>query len=280
MGPSNTDRQNTPSSSGTTPWPQMGVLVESAAAGFSPQNTIGNLSEDALPQRYVSPTIPGTEITTGDFPSEPSAMETVSSPSDGTSVSRPPLPASDSPYITSQTGLPQQHNLTSNQPQAASQTKKRRGLGLIIFGLVMSFVLAPISMMLYVLIGADLLTLSSQMKPVAVEKEVTVDASGGYFLLAMGPGTADGCELVTNAGEHHLLESIPGAQPAWWANNLPAGTYTLSCDVSGTPNLLGTTNVDPQRISTQANYSALVATTVGVTGLVLVVVGARQRAKR
>lgn len=280
MGPSNTDRQNTSSSSVTTPWPQMGVLADSATTGFTPQSTIGNLSEDALPQRYTSPTIPGTEIVPGDFPADSSPIGLANPAPNAPSTSRPPLPPSDSPYITAHAGLPQQKNPATPHPQTALQTKKRRGLGLIIFGLLASFVLAPISMMLYVFIGADLLSLSSQMKPVAVKEEVTVDTSGGYFLLAMGPGTADGCELVATSGDRHRLESIPGAQPAWWANNLPSGTYTLSCDVTGTPNLLGTTNVDPQHISTQANYSALVATAVGITGLVLVVIGARQRAKR
>lgn len=162
---------------------------------------------------------------------------------------------------------------------AKAASKRRPGRALIVWGLITAFILAPLSMLAYVTVAADLFSLSSRLAPVSSGSVVHVDETGGYFLMAVGSGTADACVLKPATGKALPLEVLPGASPSWWAQNIPTGDYTLECSVNGDPMLVGATNVLPANITRHARVSFLVSTAVGLTGITLTVMGLRRRSR-
>lgn len=246
----NQDSFSDSTSSLETPWPQMGVLSDSAHRRAHSGPSIGVLSSSSE--------------------NEPTADTPHAAPTLNHTIPAHPTQVPSSPYAPPQgTAMP-----------APGRSRTQRRPAWIVLGLIFSFILAPLSMIVYVTVATDLVGLSSRMAPVSVNQHIEVDASGGFFLMALGGGTADGCALTDSAGGVHQLEAIPGTQPAWWANNLTQGSYTLNCDVQGSPMLMATSGVSPESISTHAHYGMLIATAVGLSGMAMFVLGIRRRIPR
>lgn len=160
----------------------------------------------------------------------------------------------------------------SAQVVALQRKKARRSL---IFGLVLSLLVAPIVMVGYVLWAADLPGLAARLEPVTSGASVTVDDSRGYFLIGNGSGALDECIFTSANGTQTRMDLIPSTQPAAWVVVDP-GKYTLSCQVNGDLKLMGASGINPHQVTQSSGSAMLASSVVGFFGFFLALRGARR----
>lgn len=233
----------------STPWPTMGELGN--AAGTTSHRALGTLPGDARHRAADSASRSSAPGTTSAMSGPPSAAQMQGS-----------LAGPD-------------HTLVERE-RAQRDSLRRRGRHYVVWGLVLAFLVSPIVTIGYLFVAADLVGLAGRMAPVASGDTVSVDTSGGYMVMAPGSGGVNGCTLTNPSGQAHQMEPIPGNQPSYWIAHLPAGPYTIDCEVTDQTTLMGATGINPSQMNTDAARGLLAGTVTGFVGITMAVIGARR----
>lgn len=193
------------------------------------------------------------------------------------SSSPAPSPSSSSPFAPP-TGTPQVGSAQTGHAQALRKSGKR----LIIFGLLLSFLIAPIFAIGYVFVSSDLNGLANRMKPVTDGAQVQIDASGGYFVMDIVSDATNECVLQASDGTKRRMEPIPSTQPTFWIADLNEGSYSLSCSPSDSKGIIGATGLNPHEVTRNTHTALMISTIMGFTGIGVAIVGGRRisRARR
>lgn len=193
------------------------------------------------------------------------------------SSSPAPSPSSSSPFAPP-TGTPQVGSAQTGHAQALRKSGKR----FMIFGLLLSFLIAPIFAIGYVFVSSDLNGLANRMKPVSAGAQVQIDASRGYFVMDTVSDATNECTLKASDGTNHRMEPIPSTQPTFWIADLPEGTYSLTCLPAGSTGIIGATGLNPHEVAQNTSRALMLSTIMGFTGIGVAIVGGRRvsRARR
>lgn len=180
-------------------------------------------------------------------------------------------------------GAPADPWVVSDQQRLRAREEQRRsGRRLIIWGLVASFLLAPIFAIGYVIVATDLIGLANRLQSVSSGQTVTVDESGGYFVIDLASAGIASCSLSDGAGKASKMEPIPSSQPALWIADLRPGDYTITCEANANASMMGATGLDPNKAISSSTWGVGISTFIGFTGIALTIAGVRRnsRAKR
>lgn len=282
------------SASATTPWPQYGHVGAHQTPSYgtypgatSPSNAQPYSVSGPQPGAYTAPTSqsgvygtsaqqPGTSAQqSGTASQNPGAYSTQAQhpgatpqyPGDYNAQAQEPrmYPHNSGP-------TPQQPGGYPNQQYPKPPLPGRGGaIALLVVGVVMAFVIAPITLVVGVVLGADIPSFVDSMSRVESGQVVTVDDSGSYFVFSQSQKITE-CFLDDPAGlgTYELKEAGAGT---FYERGIEPGSYMLLCDGPSSAELFGMTGLSPNTLVKASLWGFGLASVVGIIGIVLTIWG-------
>ena len=150
---------------------------------------------------------------------------------------------------------------------------KAPGTILIVLGVLMSFVAAPI--LFFVLMFQGLTGIAENMAAGTVVSNggnVEVGANGSYTV-SLSPDKASSCALINASNQSFEMKQLQGSAEVYYLDGLAQGTYRIQCQ--GLPSDARITGLPAsgEDMVSSTSGAFLWSTVVGVTGIVLLIVG-------
>jgi putative membrane protein len=150
---------------------------------------------------------------------------------------------------------------------------KAPGTILIVLGVLASFVAAPI--LFFVLMFQGITGIAENMAAGAVVSNggnVEVGANGSYTV-SLSPDKASSCALINASNQSFEMKQLQGSAEVYYLDGLAQGTYRIQCQ--GLPSTARITGLPAsgEDMVTSTSGAFLWSTVVGVTGIVLLIVG-------
>ena len=172
------------------------------------------------------------------------------------------------------TVLPAQAPVDPSSVAAVPRARKRGGW-VILLGIVMSVVCAPVLFFAIAFSGTDFSAMQSSLREVSNSQSVTVDSSGGY-VVQITAGSAQTCSLRgADGGEHPMQVTLN----QWTVSGLTPGEYTLSCSPDGVK-MVGMTGFSESAALSKAPDAMTWSSVVGMLGLSVIGLGIYLRRSR
>lgn len=156
-----------------------------------------------------------------------------------------------------------------------SAKKRRRGIGVIVLGIVMSVLIAPATFFGIAMSGADFSAMQASAREVSSGQSVSVDSSGGY-VVQVTSGQATSCLLRGSDGGEHPMQSTLNQ---WTVSGLQAGDYTLVCSPDGLK-MVGMTGFSESVALSKAPDAMTWSSVIGMLGLSVIGLGIYLRRSR
>ena len=151
---------------------------------------------------------------------------------------------------------------------AAVPRARKRGGWVILLGIVMSVVCAPVLFFAIAFSGTDFSAMQSSLREVSNSQSVTVDSSGGY-VVQITAGNAQTCSLRgADGGEHPMQVTLN----QWTVSGLTPGEYTVSCSPDGVK-MVGMTGFSESVALSKAPDAMTWSSVVGMLGLSVIGLG-------
>ena len=147
------------------------------------------------------------------------------------------------------------------------------GTILIVLGVVMSFVAAPI--LFFVLWFQGLTDMKDALingAVIANGSAVEVAGAGSYTIDISGKG-AEACKMTDSANNVYDMSRFQNDRTMYYIDGLPNGTYTVTCDGLEQQARLTGMNMSVSDFTTTIGDAFLWSTVVGVSGVVLLIAG-------
>ena len=238
-----------PSSPSSVPWEQYGEVV-------APVRTPRFARFD-----------PSAEASSSDDPASPTAQES------GDPSRRLPREGESGRIRLRTSGGPLGYAPPAQAPVdpssgAAVPRVHKRGGWVILLGIVMSVVCAPVLFFAIAFSGTDFSAMQSSLREVSNGQSVTVDSSGGY-IVQITDGSAQECSLRGGDGGEHPMQVTLNQ---WSVSGLTPGEYTLSCSPDGVK-MVGMTGFSESVALSKAPDAMTWSSVVGMLGLSVIGLG-------
>ena len=147
------------------------------------------------------------------------------------------------------------------------------GTILIVLGVVMSFVAAPILFFVLWFQGAVDMK-DAVVKGAVIANGSAVEVAGvGSYTIAIKDGGAEKCKMTDSANNVYDMSRYQNKRDMYYIDGLPNGTYTVTCDGLDQKASLTGMNMSLSDITTTIGNAFLWSTVVGVSGVVLLIAG-------
>ena len=150
---------------------------------------------------------------------------------------------------------------------------KAPGTILIILGVLASFVAAPI--LFFVLMFQGIAGIAENMAAGTVVSNggnIEVGANGSYTV-SLSPDKASSCALINTSNQSFEMKQLQGSAEVYYLDGLAQGTYKIQCQgLPSTARITGLPASGEDMVSSTSG-AFLWSTVVGVTGIVLLIVG-------
>ena len=150
---------------------------------------------------------------------------------------------------------------------------KAPGVILIVVGILMAIVVAPI--LFFVLMFQGLSGVGENLAAGTVVSNggtIEVGANGSYTV-SISPGEASSCTLTNGSNQSFEMKRLQSSSEVYYVDGLAQGTYTIQCQgVSSAVRITGLPVSGDDMVSSTSG-AFLWSTLVGVSGVVLLIVG-------
>lgn len=150
---------------------------------------------------------------------------------------------------------------------------KAPGIILIVLGVLASFVAAPILFFVLWFQGVtDMTSALSQGASFSNGGTVEVTGVGSYMIMISG-GEATTCKMVDSGNNAYDMSPFQSDKSIYYIDGLNKGTYTVRCEGVDQKASLSGMSMSPNDFTNTVGNSFLWSTVVGVSGVVLLIVG-------
>ena len=150
---------------------------------------------------------------------------------------------------------------------------KAPGIILIVLGVLASFVAAPILFFVLWFQGVtDMTSALSQGASFSNGGTVEVTGVGSYMIMISG-GEATTCKMVDSGNNAYDMSPFQSDKSIYFIDGLNKGTYTVRCEGVDQKASLSGMSMSPNDFTNTVGNSFLWSTVVGVSGVVLLIVG-------
>ena len=144
---------------------------------------------------------------------------------------------------------------------------KAPGTILIVLGVLASFVAAPILFFVLWFQGA-------LAQGAAFSNGGTVEVGGaGSYMLQISGGEATTCKMIDSGNNVYDMSPFQSDKSLYYIDGLNNGTYTVRCEGVDQKASMTGMSVSPNDFTNTVGFAFLWSTVVGVTGVVLLIVG-------
>ena len=150
---------------------------------------------------------------------------------------------------------------------------KAPGTILIVLGVLASFVAAPI--LFFVLWFQGVVDMTDALaKGANFSNGGTVEVTGaGSYMLQISEGEATTCKIIDSGNNVYDMSPFQSNKSIYYIDGLNNGTYTVRCEgVNQNVSITGM-SISPNDFTSTVGFAFLWSTVVGVTGVVLLIVG-------
>ena len=147
------------------------------------------------------------------------------------------------------------------------------GTILIVLGVLLSFVAAPILFFVLWFQGVTDMT-DALAKGASFSNGGTVEVSGtGSYMVDISGGEATTCKMIDSGNNVYDMSPFQSNKSLYYIDGLNNGTFTVRCDgVDQNARMTGM-SISPNDFTNSIGFAFLWSTVVGVTGVVLLIVG-------
>lgn len=147
------------------------------------------------------------------------------------------------------------------------------GTILIVLGVLLSFVAAPILFFVLWFQGVTDMT-DALAKGAAFSNGGTVEVSGtGSYMVDISGGEATTCKMIDSGNNVYDMSPFQSNKSLYYIDGLNNGTFTVRCEgVDQNARMTGM-SISPNDFTNSIGFAFLWSTVVGVTGVVLLIVG-------
>ena len=150
---------------------------------------------------------------------------------------------------------------------------KAPGTILIVLGVLASFVAAPILFFVLWFQGvADMGDALAQGADFSNGGTVEVSGAGSYMLQITG-GQATTCKMIDSGNNVYDMSPFQSNKSIYFIDGLNNGTYTVRCEGVDQKASMTGMSISPNDFASTVGFAFLWSTVVGVTGVVLLIVG-------
>ena len=150
---------------------------------------------------------------------------------------------------------------------------KAPGTILIVLGVLASFVAAPILFFVLWFQGVtDMTSALSQGTSFSNGGTVEVTGVGSYMIMISG-GEATTCKMVDSGNNAYDMSPFQSDKSIYFIDGLNKGTYTVRCEGVDQKASMTGMSISPNDFASTVGFAFLWSTVVGVTGVVLLIVG-------
>jgi putative membrane protein len=150
---------------------------------------------------------------------------------------------------------------------------KAPGIILIVLGVLASFVAAPILFFVLWFQGAvDMKDAVLNGAVIANGSAVEVAGVGSYMIMISG-GEATTCKMVDSGNNAYDMSPFQSDKSIYYIDGLNKGTYTVRCEGVDQKASMSGMSMSPNDFTNTVGNSFLWSTVVGVSGVVLLIVG-------
>ena len=150
---------------------------------------------------------------------------------------------------------------------------KAPGTILIVLGVLASFVAAPILFFVLWFQGVtDMAGALAQGATFSNGGTVEVGGAGSYMLQISG-GEATTCKMIDSGNNVYDMSPFQSDKSLYYIDGLNNGTYTVRCEGVDQKASMTGMSVSPNDFTNTVGFAFLWSTVVGVTGVVLLIVG-------
>ena len=150
---------------------------------------------------------------------------------------------------------------------------KAPGTILIVLGVLASFVAAPI--LFFVLWFQGLTDMTGALaQGASFSNGGTVEVGGvGSYMVMISGGEATTCKMIDSGNNTYDMSPFQSDKSIYFIDGLNKGTYTVRCEGVDQKASMSGMSVSPNDFTNTTGYAFLWSTVVGVTGVVLLIVG-------
>ena len=150
---------------------------------------------------------------------------------------------------------------------------KAPGTILIVLGVLASFVAAPI--LFFVLWFQGVVDMTDALaKGANFSNGGTVEVTGaGSYMLQISGGEATTCKIIDSGNNVYDMSPFQSNKSIYYIDGLNNGTYTVRCEGVNQDVSITGMSISPNDFASTVGFSFLWSTVVGVTGVVLLIVG-------
>ena len=150
---------------------------------------------------------------------------------------------------------------------------KAPGTILIVLGVLASFVAAPI--LFFVLWFQGVADMGDALaKGADFSNGGTVEVSGaGSYMLQITGGEATACKMIDSGNNVYDMSPFQSKKTIYFIDGLNNGTYTVRCEGVDQKASMTGMSISPNDFASTVGFAFLWSTVVGVTGVVLLIVG-------
>lgn len=233
---------------------------------WSADSPAGQPSEPERPWPVYDPSAPpGTSGASG----VPGAGQQQGSAAPG--WGQPQVPPTGGPAYPAY-GVPGGPQLPQQPGVAPANLPSRAGaIWTIVIGAVLAVIVAPAVFVGFIMGGMDWTSVVSGSASVTNGGSVTVDDSGVIAVVSQGTQTVTSCTLTSGSQVHELYEEAGSGLAV--GRGIPAGTYTVDCNVSDGTALFVLRGDDLSGVIDATMTGMLWASIAGIAGVVAFIVG-------
>ena len=150
---------------------------------------------------------------------------------------------------------------------------KAPGTILIVLGVLASFVAAPI--LFFVLWFQGVVDMTDALaKGANFSNGGTVEVTGaGSYMLQISGGEATTCKMIDSGNNVYDMSPFQSNKSIYFIDGLNNGTYTVRCEGVDQKASMTGMSISPNDFASTVGFAFLWSTVVGVTGVVLLIVG-------
>ena len=147
------------------------------------------------------------------------------------------------------------------------------GTTLIIVGILMSIVVAPILFFVLMFQGLSGMT-DAMAQGAVVTNGGTVEVSNnGSYTIVISNDEADSCKLIDSSDKSYEMSVLQNDRSIYYLDGLKPGTYTLRCQGLDQQTSITGLSVSATDLVSSTGGAFLWSTLVGVSGIVMLIVG-------
>ena len=150
---------------------------------------------------------------------------------------------------------------------------KAPGTILIVLGVLASFVAAPILFFVLWFQGVTDMT-GALAQGASFSNGGTVEVGGvGSYMIMISGGEATTCKMIDSKNNVYDMSPFQSDKSIYFIDGLSNGTYTVRCDGVDQNASMSGMSMSPNDFTNTIGYAFLWSTVVGVSGVVLLIVG-------